>query len=191
MALWDVDIETHKGSSIYLGFALSPYAFTRLTSRDETDRKRQTEMSQSDEERNEERDEDCTPPEYKPLDDPVYLLLYPKLYAAAVALVELGSQFSLRSEWNSEEIFWKSSTGDHGWIELDQHRFDDCIDALLTFKAAWVRKYFPCYRSGGMYGHHLTAVNHSRGGYLEIDGDEFELLIKFHYSKPSFGLSNI
>lgn len=36
IALWDVDIETHKGSSIYLGFALSPYAFTRLTSRDET-----------------------------------------------------------------------------------------------------------------------------------------------------------
>jgi hypothetical protein len=25
----DVDIETHKGSSIYLGFALSPYVFTR------------------------------------------------------------------------------------------------------------------------------------------------------------------
>lgn len=25
----DVDIETHKGSLIYLGFALSPYAFTR------------------------------------------------------------------------------------------------------------------------------------------------------------------
>ena len=32
----DVDIETHKGSSIYLGSALSPYTFTRLTSRDET-----------------------------------------------------------------------------------------------------------------------------------------------------------
>jgi len=31
-----VDVETHKGSSIYLGFALSPYDFTRLTSRDET-----------------------------------------------------------------------------------------------------------------------------------------------------------
>jgi hypothetical protein len=28
--LWDVDIETHKGSSIYLGFMLSPCAFTHM-----------------------------------------------------------------------------------------------------------------------------------------------------------------
>lgn len=45
-------------------------------------------MPQSDEE----RDEDRTPPEYESLDDPVYLLLYPKLH---VRPVQSNNQFDL------------------------------------------------------------------------------------------------
>jgi hypothetical protein len=92
----------------------------------------------------------------------------------------------LRSEWNSPIIMWKTpvrSDGDPEWNELDQNRFADCGRAISTFKSVWYACYYHHYDSGMMYGDHLTAVDHDRGGYLELEGSEGALLIKFYYSE--------